>query len=93
MVDKQLMVSHVYAGNPLDRGERERRDEPWLGERAKDSNSRFLPLCNLDVLLVQESQQRLGWLDLAELTELEIDSHRVPEWAGVRNCRASEGAD
>ncbi len=77
MVDKQLMVSHVYAGNPLDRGERERRDEAWLGERAKDSTSRFLPLCNLDVLLVQGSQHRLGWLDVAELTELEIDSHPV----------------
>ena len=43
MVDKQLMLSHVYAGNPLDRGDRERRDEAWLIERAKDSTSRFLP--------------------------------------------------
>ncbi len=77
MIDKQLMISHIYAGNPLDRGERERRDEAWLSQRAKDSTSRFLPLCNLDVLLVQESQHRLGWLDVAELTGLEIDSHPV----------------
>ena len=77
MVDEQLIVPHVYAGNPLDRGERERRDEEWLDQMAKDPASRFLPLSNLDVLLVQASQQRLGWLDVAELTELGIDNRPV----------------
>ena len=28
-------ISHVYAGNPLDRGDRERRDEEWLAANAR----------------------------------------------------------
>ena len=33
-----MSTSHTYSGNPLDRGERERRDEDWItamvGERS-----------------------------------------------------------
>ncbi len=70
-----MTYPHVFAGNPLDRGERERRDEDWIGARASDPNSKFLPMLNLNPLLSKEAQPRLGWLNLEELghlgTELE----------------------
>ena len=53
---------HVFAGNPLDRGERERRDEDWIEARAQDPQSRFLPFNSLNVLLGGDAEARLGWL-------------------------------
>ena len=32
--------SHTYSGNPLDRGERERRDENWITVMTNDPTSR-----------------------------------------------------
>lgn len=40
MCNKQLNTSHVYAGNPLDRGNRERRDEEWIAERERGDEQR-----------------------------------------------------
>ena len=54
---------HPFAGNPLDRGERERRDEAWIAAAARAPGSRFLPFRNLDVLLNELPQPGLGWLD------------------------------
>ena len=48
MSNKQLNISHVYAGNPLDRGDRERRDPKWIADRANDLRSKFLPLRDLE---------------------------------------------
>ena len=42
---------HVYAGNPLDRGESERRDEEGISNNARDPRSKFLPMRNLNVLI------------------------------------------
>ena len=53
---------HPFAGNPLDRGERERRDEAWIAAAARAAESRFLPFRNLDVLLNEHPQPGLGWL-------------------------------
>src|SRR5215467_13751894 len=39
-----LMNPHVFAGNPLDRGDTYRRDQAWLDAQAINSQSRFLPL-------------------------------------------------
>ena len=54
---------HPFAGNPLDRGERERRDEAWIAAAARAAESRFLPFRNLEVLLSDLPQPVLGWLD------------------------------
>ena len=42
--DTQLNFTHVYSGNPVDRGEKERRDDQWIVDKSKDSISKFLPL-------------------------------------------------
>jgi NAD+ diphosphatase len=67
------MNPHVFAGNPLDRGDVQRRDQQWLDAQAKNPQSRFLPLWQLNVLVRSESETRLGWVDPAEITRLEID--------------------
>ena len=68
---------HIFASNPLDRGERERRDEGWISDRAKDSSSKFLPMRDLNVLLTDESQPSLGWIDIDELRQLGVDAEPV----------------
>lgn len=77
MNDKRLKTSHVYAGNPLDRGERERRDEDWIAARAIDPKSRFLPLWELNILTAKGSQQGLGWLRIDDLNRLGINTPAI----------------
>ena len=61
---------HPFAGNPLDRGERERRDEAWLQAAARAAGSRFLPFRDLEVLLHESAQPALGWLGTERLRSL-----------------------
>ena len=62
---------HVFAGNPLDRGEVERRDENWIAEKAKDPDSRFLPMRGPHVLVsaaaTGNGEPALGWLGWKDL--------------------------
>ena len=59
--------SHTYSGNPLDRGERERRDENWITAMPNDPTSKFLPMNDLNILVRQGSQDTLGWLSAKEM--------------------------
>ena len=61
---------HPFAGNPLDRGERERRDEAWLEAAGGAAGSRFLPFRDLEVLLHESTQPQLGWLRTERLRSL-----------------------
>ena len=70
-------ISHVYSGNPLDRGDRERRDEGWLSEKARDPQSKFLPMWDLNVLISEGPQQSLGWLNLEDLARLGVDTGAI----------------
>ncbi len=62
---------HVFAGNPLDRGEVERRDENWIAEQARSPHSRFLPMRGPHVLVNADAEgsggPALGWLSWADL--------------------------
>ncbi len=69
--------SHIFTGNPLDRGERERRDEDWLRAQEKAGTSRFLPFKNLDPLLAGETDPELAWLTADDLDRLGIDATPV----------------
>ncbi len=77
MTNKRSRISHIYAGNPLDRGERERRDEKWIADRARDPCSKFLPLNDLNVLISVGGEQCLGWVGIDQLTGLRIDASAV----------------
>ena len=54
---------HPFAGNPLDRGECERRDEEWIAAAERAAGSRFLPFSELEVLIDDHPPPRLAWLD------------------------------
>ena len=56
------MTPHVFAGNPLDHGDVQRRNQGWLDEQATNPRSRFLPLWQLNILVREESGVQLGWL-------------------------------
>ena len=61
---------HVFAGNPLDRGEVERRDEDWIARQARDPQSRFLPMRGPHVLVnaaAGNGEPALGWLSWQDL--------------------------
>ena len=77
MSNKRSTISHVYSGNLLDRGDRERRDENWISDRAKDPTSNFLPMWDLNVLIFEGPQQGLAWLGIEDLGRLGIDTGAI----------------
>ena len=66
-----LKPPHIFAANPLDRGEVERRDEDWISQQAQDPASRFLPMRGPAVLVnaaaTGSGEPALGWLGRADL--------------------------
>ena len=62
---------HVFAGNPLDRAEVERRDENWIADQARDYSSRFLPMRGPNVLVNADAtgngEPALGWVGWQDL--------------------------
>lgn len=81
MNNDQSGFPHIYAGNPLDRGDQVRRDEEWLSQRAKDPGSKFLPMWDLNVLIAYNENaigsEGLGWLSINETAELGIEGNPV----------------
>ena len=68
-----MPTTHIFAGNPLNRGEKERRDEEWIRSKAHDSASKFLPLWDSRVLISDASQPELGWLAWSALADAGFD--------------------
>ena len=71
-----LEIPHVFAGNPLDRGEILRRDEDWLAQAPSLPGARFLPMHRLKVALTENPStgddkdatvRDLHWFDRPEL--------------------------
>ncbi len=64
---------HIFAGNPLHRGEVERRDEDWIDAQVREPSSRFLPMRGPQVLVRDGTDAAgtvagLGWLAWRDLT-------------------------
>ena len=66
------MNLHVFAGNPLDRGDAQRRDQQWLEAQADLPQSRFLPLWKLNILIDHAAEMRLGWLSPNDIRRLSV---------------------
>ncbi len=77
------MNPHVFAGNPLDRGDTYRRDQAWLDAQALNTQSRFLPLWQLNVLIQAEPETQLGWVSPADIARLDLDV--PPVFLGLRD--------
>ena len=90
MNSNQSGFPHIYAGNPLDRGDQVRRDEEWLSQRAKDPGSKFLPMWDLNVLIANaqgaNGPEGLGWLGVNEMGDLAIDG--TPVFLGLSDDAA-----
>ncbi|MCZ6853490.1 MAG: NAD(+) diphosphatase, partial [Gammaproteobacteria bacterium] len=75
-------INHTFSGNPLDRGDNERRDPVWLAKSQSDYNSRFLPFWQLNVLVQQDSDLTLGWLNA---DRLDATINTPPVFLGLRD--------
>ncbi len=76
-----LTTSHVFSGNPLDRGDRERRDDATLAQLAANPASRFLPMRDLNVPVSEADGCGLLWLTGEEARRL--DSPGAPLLLGL----------
>ena len=63
---------HIFADNPLDRGDVQRRDPQWLAAAAENPDTRVLVMPELDVPITDGHQPALNWL-----------SPRDVRWFGV----------
>ena len=68
-----MPAQHIFACNPLDRGERERRDEKWIKDQISNPTSNFLPIWESRVLVSSQEPLRLGWLDSDQLANAKFD--------------------
>ncbi len=68
---------HIFAGNPLDRGDRERRDAKWLADSAANPDSKMLVMPELDVPLTDDAQPALGWLSPRDVRWFGVDGEPV----------------
>lgn len=75
MNERRDRITHVFAGNPMDRGEVERRDEEWLTAQANHSASRMLPMWQLNVPV--SSDQMLTWLNVDDIRRLRVDADPI----------------
>lgn len=76
-MNERIGIPHIFAANPLDRGERERRDEDWISRMAKDRKSKLLPMHDLNVPITPAAEQGLVWLGVADLKRLEVETDPV----------------
>ena len=75
MNERRDWITHVFAGNPMDRGEVERRDEEWLTAQASDPASRMLPMWQLNVPV--SSEHKLSWLNPDDVRQLNIATEPI----------------
>jgi len=71
-----MATNHIFSGNPLDRADALRRDEPALTAAAADPASLYLPFWNLNVLTQRPEASdtpMLGWLSQPDIERLGID--------------------
>ena len=84
-----IRAPHVFAGNPMDRGEVERRDEEWLAAQANDPDSRMLPMWQLNVPI--SAEQTLIWLNVDSLRRLKVNAE--PIFLGLLDGRSHFAVD
>ncbi len=57
-----MSYTHIFAGNPLDRGDIERRDEQLLKNMVWQDNAKFLPFHTLNPLILKKERAELAWI-------------------------------
>jgi NAD+ diphosphatase len=77
---------HIFSGNPLDRGHRERRDEKWLSEATRAHSSKFLVFYASKVALLEPLKNALVWVNTKVVNDLNIQT--PPIFLGLLNKQA-----
>ena len=54
--------THIFAGNPFDRGDHERRDEELLAKMVRQPNARLLPFHKLMPMVKRSPDAELAWI-------------------------------
>jgi NAD+ diphosphatase len=72
-----LALTHIFAGNPLDRADQQRRDPAWLDAAWRAPATRILPLSNLNVLVDGRTDTRLCWLSPEQVAPLQVNVEPV----------------
>ena len=75
MNERSERITHVFAGNPLDRGEVERRDEDWLSAQASNPSSLMLPMWQLNVPV--SADHSLTWMPQEEVQRLDVEAEPI----------------
>ncbi len=73
-MNQRIRTPHIFAANPLDRGERERRDEDWLSRVATDPSTKLLPMGDLNVPIAPGTSQELAWITPSDLQRSGVDA-------------------
>ena len=74
---------HVFADNPLDRGDRQRRDAAWLSDSAEDPDTRFLVMPELDVPIDDGHEPTLNWLGARDVKWFGVEGE--PAFLGLKD--------
>ncbi len=69
--------AHIFAGNPLDRGDRERRDSRLMAELSEHPDSKVLVMPELEVPLADAPEASLSWLSPRDVRWFGIDGEFV----------------
>lgn len=75
MNERLERITHVFAGNPLDRGEVERRDEDWLTAQASHPASLMLPMWQLNVPVSEDHS--LTWMNPEAVKRLNVEAEPI----------------
>ena len=65
---------HVFSGNPLSRGEIERRDEQWIGDVASGNIANFVIMKDGEVFVLSGDEYELVLLNNSDLQEFGIEN-------------------
>ena len=82
---------HIFAGNPFDRGDVQRRDEEYLNELFVHPDTQILPMWQLNVLVQTNPHSTLGWIRPTDAERLDIDVK--PIFLGFKDRKAHFALD
>jgi NAD+ diphosphatase len=77
------VVTHVFAANPFDRADTQRRNPVWFDAAINDPSSRFLPFTQLNALVSGTTELSLGWVAQPDIARLHIA--QPPVLLGLRD--------
>ena len=72
--NNKLSITHIFAGNTLDRGDHARRDEIALKRMIRRDNTKLLPFHNLKPLVKRSPAPELAWINHEFLDDLPIEA-------------------